>query len=303
MTGRPGRSGLAWLFGADSRFAQDPLGLLAGASIVLIWAGWYVVSRWGVLGSMTPADITLVRYLTGTVLTLPMLWWWRGRKVPWRVLPVVVLSYGFPYAMAIFLGLRSSPAANAGVLLNGLLPVASAAMAWAVMGQNVGRGKWLAIAVLFASNLLMLQAGLRGGSLSADVLWIVAATASLAVFMTAVRKWPVDTVVLVPAMSVGNLVLFLPLWPFMERNLAGASALEISVQAVFQGAVNQVLVIWLVAFAIRRIGSVSTSVLYGFVPVATALFGWALLGEGLSPAEGVAILGVTAGIVAFARSR
>lgn len=296
-------AGLARLFGPDSRYAREPLGLLSGVAIVLIWAGWYVVSRWGVLGNMTPADITAVRYAAGTILTLPMFLWWRDRKIPWRILPVLVLTYGFPYVLAIFVGLRTSPSANAGVLLNGLLPLFSAALAWVFFRQSVGRKKWLAIALLAGSNFLMLFAGLQDESATIGWLWIVVAAMLLAVFMAAVRKWQVDMAVLIPVMSLGNLLLFAPFWLVMDKNISQASPQEIIAQALFQGAINQVLVIWLVAFTIRKIGSVSTSVLYGFVPAATALLGWLALGEGLDLLEALAIAGCTFGIIAFARSR
>ena len=302
MSSQVGSLGLARLFGAESKYAREPLGFLSGVAIVLIWAGWYVISRWGVLGGMAPADIVFVRYASGTLLTLPMFWWWRGRKIPWRILPVLVLTYGFPYALAVFTGLRSSPAANAGVILNGLLPIVNAILAWLFFRQSVGKGKWIAICMLASSNFLMLYAGLRADSVSADWLWIVAATLLLGLFMTMVRKWHVDMVILIPVMSLGNFALFLPFWLAFESNLPQANAGEVLVQVLFQGVIAQVLVIWLVAFTVRRIGSVSTSVLYGFVPVATALLGWWVLGEGLGLLETLAILGCTAGIIAYARS-
>ena len=294
------------LFGRRSRYAREPLGLLAGLAIVVLWSAWYIVSRAGLLGGLTPADIAFIRYAAGSALVLPLLWRWRGawrRGVPWKVLLALVPSYGFLYAMALFLGLRDTPAANAGVLLNGLLPAAAALGAWLAFGQGVGRGKLLAIGALLLANLLMFHAGLAGGKLSWALLWIVAATGLLAAYMTITRRHPVDIRVLLPAMSLGNLLLFLPLWAFMPSGLAAAGAGEIALQAVFQGLVNQLLVVWLISFTISRIGSVSTSVLYGAVPALTAVLGWLFLGEELGWLEAAAIAGCCAGIAAFGRSR
>ena len=297
------RALLSGVLGRDSSFAREPLGLAMGLAIVLIWSAWYVVSRWGVLGNMTPADITFVRYLVGTLLTLPMFWWWRGREIPWRVLPLLVFTYGFPYALTLFMSLEHMPVANTGLLLNGLLPVVNAALAWVFFRQLVGLVKWVAIAVLAASNLLMLGASLGAQEVTAGWLWILAPTLLLGLYLSAIRKWPVDMVVLIPAMSLGNFLLFLPFWYFLPTNLAEATAGEILVQAVFNGFVNQVGVVWMISFTVSRIGSVSTSVLYGLVPSVTALLGWLLLGEAIGVVEVVAVAGCTAGIMAFARSR
>ena len=270
--------------------------------LVIIWACWYVISRWGVLGKLTPADITLLRYLSGTLFTLPMFWWLRGRPIPWWPVMVLVLTYGFPYALTMFLGLQSSPAANAGVLLNGLLPIASAGIAWCFFRQSVSRMKWVAISVLMVANFMMLAVGIQDESASWGWLWIIAATMLLAIFMNTTRKWYVDVIVLLPLISLGNLVLFLPIWWFMPKALDQASGGEILVQVIFQGIINQILVVWLMVYTIKKIGSVSTSVLFGFVPAATAVLGWLFLHETLHWLEIVAIAGCTVGIVVYSRA-
>ena len=294
--------GIVRLLMPGSNYAKEPVGLFTGLVIVFIWASWYVISRWGVLGSLTPADVTFLRYAGGTAITLPFLALWKGKRIPWKLLPALTLTFGFPYAFGVFMGLNSSPAANAGILLNGLLPVVSAVFAWFFFHQGVGKRKWVAIAVLAGSNLLMLYAGLDDRYEAQGLLWILFSTLLLGLYMNIVRKWHVDMVVLIPVMSLANLVCYVPFWLLLETNIANASFYETSVQALFQGAVNQVLVVWLLAFTIRKIGSVSTSVLLGFVPATTAIIAWLVLAERPNPIEALAILGCTAGIVAFARA-
>lgn len=278
--------------------------MLSGMTIVLVWSAWYVVSRWGVLGNMTPADITLVRYVTGAIVTLPFFLRWRGRTIPWKPLIVLVLTYGFPYAFTLYLGLAQTPAANAGVLLNGLLPIVNASLAWVAYRQGVSRGKWVAIGILAAANACMLVAGSMDASLTFGWLWIIVATLLLSVYLTVYRQHPVDIWILLPAMSMGNLLLFLPLWPFLPSTMmSAAEPYEILVQVFFQGIINQVLIVWLISITLLRLGSVTTSVLYGFVPVVTALFGWLFLGEFLVPLELLGIAGCVFGIIVFSRAK
>ena len=294
---------LIFLFGKNSKYALEPLGLLSGLTIVVLWAAWYIVSRYGVLGNLTPADITILRYSVGSLVTLPLIFWAFKREIPWKFLPLFIITYGFPYCVFLYIGLEETVAANAGVILNGLLPIVTACFAWIVFKRTIGKIKWIAIFVLALANLLMFYASFAEGSFNWGWLWIIASTVLLAVYLTTVRVKHVDMIVLLPTMSIGNLILFLPFWYYMPTNIENATWGEITLQAVFQGIINQIAVIWLISFTIKRIGSVSTTVLYGFVPALTAIMGWLLLNESLLAVEIFAIILCSVGIIVFSRSK
>src|SRR5690554_3151208 len=90
---------------------------------VCIWSGWIALSRLGVQTSLTPYDITFLRFSTAAILTLPFSLKYNWRKVKWNQILLVALGCGFPYTMFSFIGLKTIKAANAGVLVNGMLPV------------------------------------------------------------------------------------------------------------------------------------------------------------------------------------
>ncbi len=267
--------------------------------IVAIWASWNVVSRYGLLHTMTPADITLVRFIAGTALTMPMLLLVRWRTVRWMRLLVITLTYGFPYTLAAFYGLRTAPAANAGIIVNGLLPLFVALYAWLLFRHRIPLNKLPAIALMIGANAVMLHAGMTEYAFNVGWVWLLVSCALIAAYMTAARAWQVNIVALLPLMSLTNLVLFAPLWLLLPHNLAQAPMEEIALQAVFQGLVNMVLVVILLTYASKRLGPVNLSVLFSFVPAATALFGLAVLGESLSGLEWAAVAACTCGLVLY----
>lgn len=294
---------VTFVFGRDSKFSQEPLAVVTGLGLVIIWAGWYIVSRWGVQGTMTPADIALVRYVTAAAVTWPLFFFLKGRKMPWKPLCILVPTYGVAYIMPLYYGLQTTPVANAGVLFNGMLPILNGLLVWVMYKQGISRGKWLGIALLTLANACMFFSGLAAATLTWGWAMILFSTLMLSIYMTVYRQHPLDYQVLIPVMAWGNLLLFLPLFPLLESNLAAASLYEILLQGLFQGFLNQILVIGLIAFTVPRLGSVTTSVLYGFVPVLTAILGWLILMEELNWLEVIGIIGCTAGIVVYSRQR
>ena len=82
------------------------LAMSGAALMVFIWSGWIILSRVGVQSSLTPEDITALRYGTGAFCALPFSIRYNWRKVTlWKVV-VVALGCGFPYTMFTFYGLK-----------------------------------------------------------------------------------------------------------------------------------------------------------------------------------------------------
>lgn len=292
------------LFGKDARVVQHPWALVGALTLLVLWSIWYVVTRLGVTGNLTPADITLLRYIVGVLITWPFFFFWKGRKIPWKALAIIVPTFGLFYVVPLFYGLQTSPVANAGVLVNGMLPVINGIMAWLLFREGLAKRKWVAIAILVVANACMFVAH-EVANLELTIGWLLIfiGVVSMSIYMTVIRKHPIDHVVMLPMMSFGNLALFLPLFPFLESNFFGGTAFEYILQIVYQGIINQLIVIVLATYVITRLGSVTTSVLLGFVPALAAIFGVIFLDEHLVLLEIVGIVGCTVGIIMFARSR
>jgi len=107
------------------------IGAAAAISVVFFWAGWIVVSRFGVTNNLTVYDVAGFRFSVGAAVVLPYILWrrsWRG-LTPLRVL-ALTLTCGVPYALLSYFGFTYAPAAHGGVFLNGCLPLFTALFGW-----------------------------------------------------------------------------------------------------------------------------------------------------------------------------
>ena len=295
---------LAQVFGSDSKFAKEPLAFAICVILVLIWSGWFVLSRWGVTGgTLSSFDITFLRFFIGAIFAIPFFWMWKNEKIAWRALLIMAPAYGVIYLFAFFHALKTTPVANAGILINGTLPIINGLLAFVLLKGTISKGKWIAIVLLAVANGCMFIAGAKDASLNWGWGFVLISAVSFGVYMTVYRQYPINYYVLIPLLPIINLVLLLPIYPFVQSNLLDAPVSEIMVQSFYQGVIVQVLGMYLLAYAIPRLGSVTSSVIFGFLPATTAIMGWIFLSEAVVWLEIIGIVGCTVGIIMFGRSK
>lgn len=280
------------------------LAMLSGLVVVLIWSGWIVLSRWGVQTQLTPVDITLLRFGTAALCTLP----W-SLRYPWRRLPlgralIVALGCGFPYTLFSFYGMELSPAANVGVLVNGTLPIISGLLAVWLLRQRLRWWAWIAVAMIVAANALMVVPML----VRQDIPWtaivlLFGAAWVMSVYMTAVKYWRVTLLEILAWVPLINALFCLPLWWWLPHNLAQAEWTDIGVQMAYQGVVVSVIALFLLGFTIRELGSMSSALFMAFVPTVTALLAIPLLGELPTRMQWGAIVSCSLGLLLYGYSQ
>lgn len=251
------------------------LGVLAAFTMMLIWSGWIVSSRQGLTTSLSPLDITWMRFVVASLVTLPIALSYHWRTFPVRKACFIALSYGAPYAWLAYLGLIITPSANASVIINGGLPVATSLIAVLFFGARVTKGVILLIGFIFLANILtFMDAELFNRRYFIGVSLLAAATVSLAIYMAAVKAWEVsvkDIMVWVPLI---NTAVMTPIWLIFSNGLTSFTSLpvnELLFHVIYQGVIVSVVALFLFSFAIRAIGAVASSVLMAFVPSVTAV--------------------------------
>jgi hypothetical protein len=96
-------------------------GAAYGAAAVSIWAGWIVVA----------VDIAALRFGVAGVILLPILWR-RGLaldRLGWLGFAALALGGGAPFVLLVGAGLHFAPAAHAGALFPGVMPLFVALLA------------------------------------------------------------------------------------------------------------------------------------------------------------------------------
>lgn len=269
-------------------------GLAAAFAVMFIWSGWIVVSRSGVQGDLSIWDLSLLRFGTATAIVVPLLIWRKQsiRALFRRDLILPALASGLIYVLFSFAALRQSPAANAGVVVNGLMPIGSMLMLFLLAGKRPTRSDGLVGGLLLGANLLLLQGNALG---AVDFLLFVAATLSFTFYMVFVREKQLDPTLFFFAVPVVNLAAAAPLWLILDGSITGPIE-PILVQAGYQGVVVSIFAVTLLTYAVRHVGSVMASVIMAGVPVTTALLSFAALGEAVSAVQIFSLALATFGI-------
>lgn len=271
----------------------------AGVAVVFIWSGWITISRYGMKTPLTPSDLTMLRYATALCFVSPLLLWYDWKKHSLFQWLVVGLGVGFPYTLLSFYGLKTIGAAHAGVLVNGMLPVLGTVAAYFIFSQKISYLKYLAIILIFVSNVMMAGGGVVRPEMLGGLLMLVGAAVVYTAHMTGIRLWNVhfkDVIVMVPLV---NVVLFLPFFLLQPTSFDQIKISELAVQAVYQGIVVNIVALMCVAYAIHHLGTIVVSLFMSFVPVITAVFGWVFLGENLNGVELLGIAGCTTGLLIY----
>ncbi len=274
------------------------IGLVASVVVVVIWSGWVVLSRTGMTGAFSVWDLGVLRFGTAAVIVLPLLLW---RRRPFGAIfaPNVMLPAlfgGSAYALFSFAALTQSPALNAGVVVNGLIPIATICLI-SVFSRRRPRYRELAISLLiiFANFLLLRGAFIPWG---AYVMFVIAAF-SLAFYFVAVSIWNLDPEVFFYAVPIINTIFIIPCWLLFDGKIEAEPG-DIILQAAYQGVLVTIGAVTLLTFALHRIGSVMVAVIMSGVPAVTAVLAYGLLGEAITALH-LVVLGLSmAGIVLYA---
>ncbi|TKW76638.1 MAG: DMT family transporter, partial [Bradyrhizobium icense] len=141
-------------------------GAACGLAAVCIWSGWIVVARLGLRTSLTPWDIAALRFGVAGVLLLPLVVA-RGLafdRLGWTGLAAIVLGGAAPVFLANS-GLVFAPAAHAGALFPGVMPLMVALLAAMLLGEPFSRAKQVGFALILPGVLaIVLGSGAELGS-------------------------------------------------------------------------------------------------------------------------------------------
>lgn len=275
-------------------------GFIAAGTVICCWTGFNIVSRLGGKSVLTPFDMTALRFMVSGLFMLPVFFIF-SNQLPWRRLVVLAWVGGTMYALLAYSGFALAPAAHAGILINGGVPLATALIAWLWL-KDKPSGRALVALTLAASGVLII--GVQSlGAPHPDTpqewlgdLFFIGAACLWASYGILVRLWHVRPVDAMSGIAVTSAVLYLPVYIlFLPKALAAASLNDILLQAVYQGMVAALVAAFCYAYATLSLGSSAASLMLAIVPATSALLAVPLLGETITAITGLGVLLVTAG--------
>jgi len=115
-------------------------GAIWGLFAISIWVGWILLTRYGVTTSLSPYDITALRFACAGLLLLPIVvrQGFAVKQVGLPLLGVICFGAGVPYVLIASGALQFAPAAHAGALVPGTMPLWTALLAMIFLHEKIG---------------------------------------------------------------------------------------------------------------------------------------------------------------------
>ena len=261
------------------------IGLACAFSVLFIWAGFILVSRFSAKGVLTPWDMAALRYSGAFLAVLPIALRHGWPRLTRRQAGGIVATAAFGFPLLAFAGFQFAPASHGGVMLPGMLPLQMALLLWLVLGERWTPSRVVSLGlVLFGVALLALETfGDHPGAWRGDLL-LFCGSFSWALYTLMARIWRVPALQATLAIALFAAPVYLPVWfAFLPSRIGAAPVGEVLFQLTYQGVLAVVVAGFLFTRALGALGPTALTTITAVVPALTALAAWPLLGEPLGP--------------------
>ena len=142
-------------------------GALFGITAVSIWAGWMAVTRLGVTTTLDSLDVAALRFSVAGLVLLPVIirQGWALDRLGWPRLVLLVSGAGAPYALVSAQGLKYAPAADAGALTPGVMPLFVAILSAYLLHEVLNRSRKFGLGLIFVGLLVIVGGSFLSGSM------------------------------------------------------------------------------------------------------------------------------------------
>jgi drug/metabolite transporter (DMT)-like permease len=278
-------------------------GALYGLAAVCIWAAFIVVSRLGVSTSLTPWDVAAIRFAVAGALLFPYVIR-KGlalQRLGWIGVGAMIVGGGAPMVLLVNTGLLFAPAAHAGALFPGVMPLMVAILAAAILKEAFTAQKTVGLALigLGALGVVWITGGAVGTRQNIGHALFLAAGFVWACYTVAMRRGRLDGLHAAAIAGVGSLVLYLPIYALIAgTSVFKAPPFDIALQAIVQGVLTAIVALLLYGRMVGLLGATGGAAFVALTPAMTALMGIPILGEWPSVIDWVAVGTICIGVYA-----
>lgn len=272
---------------------------------VFVWAGWIIISRYGVRGSLTAYDITAIRFTTAGICLLPLACQ-RGLYIPSHgIMRSVLLAFlmGAGYVTIAVTGMKMASASHASTVINGSVLIVTTTIGVAIMREHFSIMRLAGILVTLTGILLILCAkpGVDGESFPhqslGHILFMVAGSL-WGFYIILARKWQVDPLHATVIVNVISMLVYMPFYlAFADSHIHFNTFNEVMVQAVYQGILTAILAFMAFNKGIMLVGATRASSFIPLVPVISTVMAIPLLHEVPSIHEWMGVFTVSCGVL------
>lgn len=286
------------------------LGILCGLLTAMIWGLQSVVSRHAMLIDLTPADVTILRFVSAAAVLLP--WALRHMRpfpvgsLGWPRAWVMALLIGPLYSLILVAGASFAPALHSSIISPGLIPVFTALLIFLVTGERAGRMRLIGLGIIVLgigifSRDALAMAPSRPDAWIGDLLFVLIAFL-WAIFGLLARRWNANSLEVTAASCILSVPLLVIVALALPIHMARVPFVELLLQALYQGVLVGVVALYLYARTVEMLGAARATLFLPLVPIATATASALLLAEVPSPTEIVGMAIVVGGMLVAFRS-
>jgi len=286
---------------SDGRTAAEyTRGAVYGLAAVSIWSGGLVVAGLGLRTSLTPWDIAALRFGVAGLLLLPLVLR-KGlalERLGWIGLAMVVLGGGAPVLLANA-GLLFAPAAHAGALFPGVMPLMVATLAAVILHEPFTAKKKFGFAMILPGVFAIAwdARGIIGSQQSIGHALFLASGLAWACYTVAMRRARLDGLHAPAIAALGALLLYVPVYSFVAgAGLIKAPWADIALQVIVQGLLTNIISYFLYGRAVSILGASSGAALAALCPVMTALLAIPILAEWPTAKDWMGIIAISVGV-------
>lgn len=275
-----------------------------GLFAISIWVGWILLTRHGVTTTLSPYDITALRFGTAGLLLAPVVYR-RGLGLDsiglnrWLV---IVVGAGVPYVLISSSGLLYAPAAHAGALIPGTMPLWAALLAMFFLKEKITGVRKLGLMLIPVGIVIFVGTGLTdfsSGNWYGHLLFIAAAMcwASFTVAMRSAGQSGFTPLHAAAVVSVVSAAIYLPVYVlFLPHRIMDAPVEAVLTQTIYQGIFVSIVSLFAYARAVSILGASLGASFASLVPVLAMLTAIPLLGEWPRTSDYIGIAAITFGV-------
>ena len=271
---------------------------------ISIWVGWILLTRYGVTTTLSPYDITALRFACAGLLLAPVVYrrGWGIRQVGIMKWLVIVCCAGVPYVLIASSGLQFAPAAHAGALVPGTMPLWAALLAMLFLKEKIAGVRKLGLMLIPVGIVIFVGAGLTdfaSGNWRGHLLFLTAAMtwASFTVAMRSAGQSGFTPLQAAAVVSVVSAVVYLPFYLlFLPHRIMEAPLGPIITQTIYQGIFVSIISLFAYARSVAILGASLGASFASLVPVLAMLTAIPLLGEWPKASDYIGIAAITFGV-------
>lgn len=265
-----------------------------------VWGGFSLMARLNVHWGIRSWDIIALRYGVSALILLPIVLYKKDHHFLFNIKAVILAMVGgLGYNCLVYSAFLLAPVANGAVFLNGMIPVATALLAWVFLKKRPDQNTKTALLIigitLSIMTFLMWQNGMKLGL--GDLLFIACAFC-WAAYGLLFAQWQLTAWQVVCSTTLWSAVVYLPIYfVFIGVDVGDVKLSHLVMQGVFHGIMVMIVATITYTLMVERLGAFFAGGLASLAPFIASVLAYPLLGEPLNQVMILGLIGMGLGTV------